>query len=165
MSRRDAIRMSADELVYYVTEHTVVTLATLGPNGRPHLAPLWYVPRDLAPDATPPLRLATWTYGKSQEAVNLRRDPRVTLLIESGDSYDRLRGVSMECDIELVTDTNAVAAIGLDLARRYTPGVDVDALEKAVAAQAPKRVGLICTPTKIVSWDHTKLGTKLGGGY
>ena len=71
----------------------------------------------------------------------------------------------MECDIELVTDTNAVAAIGLDLARRYTPGVDVDALEKAVAAQAPKRVGLICTPTKIVSWDHTKLGTKLGGGY
>ncbi|ACU98771.1 pyridoxamine 5'-phosphate oxidase family protein [Saccharomonospora viridis] len=158
MSRRDETRMSPEELVRYVTERTVITLATLGPNGRPHLTPLWYVPRDLDPDADPPLRLTTWTYGKSQKAVNLRRDPRATLLIESGDSYDQLRGVSMECDVELVTDTDAVAAIGLDLARRYTPEGEVDALRQAVTAQAPKRVGLVCTPTKIVSWDHTKLG-------
>jgi len=27
-----------------------------------------------------------------------------------------------------------------------------------VRKQAEKRVGLICRPTKIVSWDHAKLG-------
>lgn len=161
VARRAAIRMTADELVRYVADRTVVTVATMGPHGRPHLSALWYVPQDTDPAATPPvppLRLASWTYARSQKAVNLGRDPRATLLIESGDSYDQLRGVSLECDIELVTDTEAVADIGLALAHRYTPGAEVELLRSVVAEQAPKRVGLICTPTRIASWDHTKLG-------
>lgn len=162
--RRDAIRMDADALVRYVVARaadTSVAVATLGPNGRPHLVPLWYVVRDADPAATPPLRLASWTYARSQKAVNLRRDSRATLLVESGRTYDELRGVSLECDVELVTDLAEVTSIGVELATARTPGVAASAVRELVAAQAPKRVGLVFTPTRIVSWDHTKLG----GGY
>ncbi|MER7114715.1 pyridoxamine 5'-phosphate oxidase family protein [Saccharomonospora azurea] len=157
--------MNDDEVARFVSARAAdgtVTIATLGPHGRPHLVPLWYVVRDSVEADPAPWRLATWTYARSQKAVNLRRDPRATLLVESGQSYDELRGVSLECDVELVTDLDTVTSIGLDLALARAPeGADTQAVRALVAAQAPKRVGLVCTPTKIVSWDHTKLG----GGY
>ncbi|WP_028661380.1 TIGR03618 family F420-dependent PPOX class oxidoreductase [Saccharomonospora saliphila] len=149
MAHRERIRMSPGEVSDYLAARRVITLATTGPNGRPHLAPLWYVPREEG--------VASWTYGKSQKVVNLRRDPRATVLVESGDRYDELRGVSMECDVELVTDLDAVTRLGLSLAHRYTPDADDATLRRIVAAQAPKRVGLICRPTRTVSWDHAKL--------
>ncbi|MEU6645960.1 pyridoxamine 5'-phosphate oxidase family protein [Saccharomonospora sp. NPDC046836] len=146
MSRRGEIRMTTEEVIAYVAEQKVINVATLNPSGRPHVAPLWYVPRGES--------VATWTYRKSQKVANLRRLPEATVLIESGDSYEKLRGVSMECDVEIIDDTDAVATIGAELLLRYT-GQDAPA---AVAQQAPKRVGLVFTPTRIVSWDHTKLG-------
>ncbi len=161
-SRRDAIRMTDDEVARFVADRaadSTVTIATLGPNGRPHLVPLWYVVRETDGSKW---RLASWTYARSQKAQNLRRDPRATLLVESGQSYDELRGVSLECDVELVTDLDTVTSIGLALALARAPeGTDPDAVRGLVAAQATKRVGLVCTPTTVVSWDHTKLG----GGY
>ncbi|MFI7116570.1 pyridoxamine 5'-phosphate oxidase family protein [Amycolatopsis sp. NPDC049868] len=154
MSRRDQIRMSPDELAAYLDEQKVINVATIGPNGRPHLAPLWYYPHESG--------VATWTYGTSQKAKNLERDPRATVLIEDGESYEKLRGVSLEADVEVVTDTAAVTQMGISLMQRYAgakPGDPVpDELSGFIGKQAPKRIGLIFRPTKIVSWDHTKLG-------
>ncbi|MBK1784763.1 pyridoxamine 5'-phosphate oxidase family protein [Prauserella cavernicola] len=151
MSRRDQIRMNTGEVVDYLAEQKVINVATIGPNGRPHLAPLWYVPRGEA--------VATWTYRRSQKVANLLRLPQATVLVESGESYERLRGVSMECDVELIEDTGDVAAIGTELLLRYSGEPSASAeLEAGVATQAAKRVGLLLTPTKIVSWDHSKLG-------
>lgn len=144
-SRRDQIQMSDEELRSFLDEEKVVTCATIGPNGRPHLMPLWYVVDDGA--------LRGWTYAKSQKAKNLERDPHATLQIEAGVAYEELRGVMMECDVELVHDN--VAAFGTALFERYAPGVDVDDM---VAQQASKRVGLCFTPTRTVTWDHRKLG-------
>jgi PPOX class probable F420-dependent enzyme len=114
MSRRDAIRMTDDEVASFLAEQRVVTCATVGPDGRPHLMPLWFVPEDGA--------VLGWTYAASQKAKNLRRDPRATLQIESGDSYEELRGVMFEADTELIAEPEEVAAIGLRLALRYAPG-------------------------------------------
>ncbi|MFC9251516.1 pyridoxamine 5'-phosphate oxidase family protein [Amycolatopsis thailandensis] len=154
MSRRDQIRMTPDELAAYLDEQKVINVATIGPNGRPHLAPLWYYPHDSG--------IATWTYGTSQKAKNLERDPRATVLIEDGESYEKLRGVSLEADVEVITDTTVVTQMGIALMQRYAgakPGDPVpDELAAFIGKQAPKRIGLIFTPTKIVSWDHTKLG-------
>jgi PPOX class probable F420-dependent enzyme len=144
-SRRDQITMSDDELRGFLDEEKVVTCATIGPNGRPHLMPLWYF---VDGDA-----LRGWTYAKSQKAKNLERDPHATLQVEAGVAYEELRGVMMECDVELVRDD--VAAIGTALFERYAPGVDVGDM---LAQQAPKRVGLRFTPTRTVTWDHRKLG-------
>ena len=144
-SRRDQIKMSQDELSSFLDEQRVMTCATIGPNGRPHLMPLWYaVVND---------DLIGWTYAKSQKAKNLERDPHATLQIESGVQYDELRGVMMECDVELAREN--VEAFGTALFERYAPGIDVSEM---ISRQAPKRVGLRFTPTRTVSWDHRKLG-------
>jgi PPOX class probable F420-dependent enzyme len=145
-SRRDQIRMSGDEVIAFLAERKVMTVATIGPRGRPHLMPLWYVP-----DGT---TLTGWTYAKSQKTKNLERDPRATIQVEDGVEYAELRGVMMECDVELDHDAKPY---GLELFRRYAGELNRD-VEALVEKQADKRVGLRFTPTRIVSWDHSKLG-------
>jgi PPOX class probable F420-dependent enzyme len=154
MSRRADIRMTHDELLAFVEEQKVINVATINPNGRPHVAPLWYYPLGD--------KLATWTYGSSQKAANLRRLPEATVLIEAGDSYEELRGASMETDVEIIEDTDVVTGMGSSLMQRYAGAKPDDPVSGELAAfiakQAPKRIGLIFTPTKRVSWDHRKLG-------
>ena len=142
--------MTDGELAGFLGEERTLTCATLGPNGRPHLAPLWYVP-----DGTD---ILAWTFAKSQKARNLEREPRATLQVEAGEEYGELRGAMLECDVELERDTARVADLGLRLMRRYTAGASEDELEAGVRAQAPKRVGMRFTPTRVVTWDHRKLG-------
>ena len=140
--------MSDDELRAFLAEKKVVTCATIGPNGRPHLMPLWY-----AAEGT---TLRGWTYAKSQKAKNLERDPHATLQVEDGEQYHELRGVMMECDVAIERDPDKVANFGMALFQRFgATGPDV---ENMIRGQAPKRIGMTFTPTRIVSWDHSKLG-------
>src|SRR4030095_4121027 len=111
MDRRRQIRMSEAELAAFLDAQRTLVCATLGPEGRPHLAALWYVPVDG--------RLDCWTYAASQKARNLERDPRATLLTEAGTAYQELRGVSVECDAELVRDPGQGLDLGVALAVRY----------------------------------------------
>jgi PPOX class probable F420-dependent enzyme len=155
-SRRDQIRMTDDELRDFLAEQKVVTVATTGPSGRPHLMPLWYVPQDGG-------ELIGWTFAKSQKAKNLERDPRATLQVEAGVEYQDLRGVMFECDVEVESDTERVVDFGMEIFRRYAPGdgggEDLPPeVREMVEKQAPKRVGLRFRPTRTVSWDHRKLG-------
>lgn len=156
MSRRDQIKMTDGELRAFLDEQRVVTCATVGRNGRPHLMPLWYVPDGLD--------VLCWTYRSSQKAKNLQRDPRATLQVESGDTYDQLRGAMFECDAELITAPGDVESVGLALASRYAPSHTGDAgdqqpeLRTFVAQQATRRVAMRFRPTRIVTWDHRKLG-------
>ena len=150
-SRRDQIRMSEDELRAFVAEQKVMSVATTGPSGRPHLVPLWFVP-----DGED---LIGWTYAKSQKAKNLERDPRATVQIEHGVEYQELRGVMFECDVEVEHDPGEVAGFGRALFTRYGPGGELaPEVAEMVAKQASKRVGLRFRPTRTVSWDHSKLG-------
>jgi PPOX class probable F420-dependent enzyme len=145
-SRRDQIRMSDDEVRAFLAEQMVMTVGTIGPKGRPHLMALWYVPDGLG--------MTGWTYAKSQKAKNLERDPRATIQVETGVQYHELRGVMMECDVELDDDAQPY---GLALFERYAGTLD-ESVTSMVEQQAPKRVGLRFKPTRIVSWDHSKLG-------
>ncbi|HEU5472994.1 MAG TPA: pyridoxamine 5'-phosphate oxidase family protein [Actinophytocola sp.] len=154
-SRRDEIRMTPEEISGLLADELTAQVATIGPNGRPHLVPVFYVPRGAG--------LATWTYTKSQKVANLRRLPQATVLVETGTVYAELRGVSMECDVEISTDLEEITAIGQELTVRMLAGADdvATSASQFIRAQAAKRVGLVFTPTKVVSWDHLKLG----GGY
>jgi PPOX class probable F420-dependent enzyme len=149
MDRRRQIRMSEAELAAFLAAQRTLVCATLGSRGRPHLAALWYVPVGG--------RLDCWTYAASQKAHNLERDPRATLLTEAGTAYQELRGVSMECDAELVRDPDRVLDIGVALAVRYG-AASAPELRSSLAGQAAKRVGIRFSPTRVSSWDHRKLG-------
>ena len=140
--------MSDDELRDFLAEQKIVTCATIGPNGRPHLMPLWYSPSGTT--------MRGWTYAKSQKAKNLERDPHATLQVEDGELYQELRGVMMECDVAIERDPEEVAKYGLALFERF--GATGSEVEAMIARQAPKRIGMTFTPTRIVSWDHSKLG-------
>ena len=122
--------MSEDEVRAFLEEQKVMTLGTIGPNGRPHLMALWYVPDGLG--------MTGWTYAKSQKAKNLERDPRATIQVETGVQYHELRGVMMECDVEMDRDAKPY---GLALFERYAGTLD-ESVTTMVEKQAPKRVGL-----------------------
>jgi PPOX class probable F420-dependent enzyme len=152
MSRRDLIRMSEEELAAFLDEQRTVVLATVGRDGWPHLMPLWYTVRDG--------ELWAWTYARSQKVKNLERDDRVTLQVESGETYDQLRGVMVKARVRLHTDVETVTAFGLELFARYGgTGEVAPEVEQMVRAQAPKRVAMqFVAATEPVTWDHRKLG-------
>ncbi len=141
--------MSDEEVRAFLDEKMVMQCATVGPRGRPHMVPLWFVG-----DAS---ELRGWTYAKSQKARNLERDPRATVGLEDGVQYNELRGVTFECDVRLSRDPEDVERFGLELFGRYAGDLNDD-IRAMVATQAQKRVGLTFVPTRTVSWDHRKLG-------
>jgi PPOX class probable F420-dependent enzyme len=145
VSRRDQIQMTSDEARGFLAEQRVVTCATIGPRGWPHLMPLWYVVR--GDDVW------AWTYAKSQKTRNLERDGRATLQVETGDTYDQLRGVMLECETVIHREVDDVAAVGMEIFRKYAG----DDARDMVMAQAPKRVALQFVERRRATWDHRKL--------
>jgi PPOX class probable F420-dependent enzyme len=148
-SRREQIQMTDAEVHAFLEEQMVMQCATVGTRGLPHMVPLWFVAEGL--------ELVGWTYAKSQKARNLERDPRATIGIEDGVQYNELRGVMFECDVELERDPGRVEGYGLRLFERYAGDLGPE-IREMVAAQAQKRVGLRFVPSRVVSWDHRKLG-------
>jgi PPOX class probable F420-dependent enzyme len=152
MNRRDLIRMNDEEIRAFLAEQRTLQVATIDHDGWPHLVAMWYV---LIND-----QIVFWTYAKSQKAANLRRDARLTCLVETGERYDELRGVQIKGRAIVNDDRETVQRIGEIIFERYHGPLN-DATRQVVAAQAPKRVVVFVEPVEIVSWDHRKLG----GGY
>ena len=152
MSRRDQIKLSEAEVGELLGSERVAVVSSLGPRGWPHSMPMWFVPRDG--------EIWIWTYAKSQKVKNLERDPRATLLVESGHEYSELRGVMIEAEAVLHRDFDTVIAFAEELTVRYAEGissVEGDA-KAALEAQAPKRVAIQFKERRRATWDHRKLG-------
>ncbi|WP_405177509.1 PPOX class F420-dependent oxidoreductase [Nocardia sp. NBC_01377] len=149
VNQRAQIVMSDTEIAEFLEHSRVATMATIGPTGAPHLIAMWYALIDGE----------VWfeTKAKSQKAVNLRRDPRITCMIESGDTYDQLRGVSLEGTAEITADPERLFAVGVSVWERYT-GPYSEEMRPAVEAMLHKRVAIRVRPDRVRSWDHRKLG-------
>ncbi len=152
MSRRAQIRMTPEEIEAFVDAQRTLMVASLDRDGQPHLVPMWFAVLDGL--------IVFWTYRTSQKVVNLRRDPRLTCLLEDGESYEQLRGVSMQGTGAVADDPDAVLRAGMAILQRYAGPIDGsarEAFEAGVATQAKKRVAVTFHPTKTASWDHRKL--------
>jgi PPOX class probable F420-dependent enzyme len=151
-SRRDLIKLSEDEQAELLDSERTVVVSSNGPRGWPHSMPMWFTVRDG--------ELWVWTYAKSQKVKNLERDPRATLLVETGDEYQELRGVQIEAQAEIVREPEAVFEFGRELTIRYAEGIDSIEGDAAAAlqAQAAKRVAIRFEPVRVATWDHRKLG-------
>jgi nitroimidazol reductase NimA-like FMN-containing flavoprotein (pyridoxamine 5'-phosphate oxidase superfamily) len=155
MSRRDQIQMTPDEIRRFIDSKKTMTIVSNGVGGFPHPMPMWFT-RD--PDDS--IRMAT--YRTSQKIKNIQRDPRVSLLCETGVDYAELRGVVMYGHAELIDDF-ALAVDTLLRAGGRGEGLpkDPDAarqIQEAMRKNAEKRYVIRVKPERIVSWDHAKLG-------
>jgi PPOX class probable F420-dependent enzyme len=151
VSRRAAIRMDDAEVLALLEDERTVIASTNGRDGFPHLMPLWYVVRSGT--------VWAWTYAKSQKVKNLERDPRATLLVEAGDTYDQLRGAMLRTEAVLHRDPETVEGYVAELVPRYAgPQDDPDAMLEGFRSQVPKRVAIEFAERGRVTWDHRKLG-------
>jgi PPOX class probable F420-dependent enzyme len=162
-SKRAQIQLSPAEQLELLESERVAVVSSIGPRGWPHSMPMWFTLREpggpVLPD-TPAKELWMWTYAKSQKARNLERDPRATVLVETGFEYTELRGVQIEAEAELIRDPDIVFEFGKDLTIRYAEGIDSIEGDAAAAlqAQAAKRVAIRFEPRRVATWDHRKLG-------
>lgn len=149
-SARNTVAMGDDEIADFLEGAMKVQVATVGPAGAPHLTTLFYV-LDKG-------RIAFWTYARSQKIANLRRDPRITCLVEDGDDYFELRGVSISGRATLVEEYDDIHALGSRVTARMAGDADLGELgTQIVERQAGKRVGVVVEPETVASWDHRKM--------
>jgi Pyridoxamine 5'-phosphate oxidase len=161
--QRDRVRMTEGEVAQLLATCRKVQLATISPDGYPHLVTMYYT---LIGG-----RIAFWTYRTSQKALNLARDPRISCLVETGEAYFDLRGVLIQGVVETITDPEGVYQIGLGVSAVVSgsradagPPEPADGINSYVANAARKRHAYIVEPRRVISWDHHKLEAPAGQG-
>jgi PPOX class probable F420-dependent enzyme len=148
-NQRRQVVMADHEIARFLREQRVATLATINPTGHPHLVGMWYAMIDGV--------LWFETKPKSQKAVNIRRDSRVTVMVEAGHTYDALQGVAMEGHATIVDDPEALWAVGVSVWERYV-GPYTDELRPGVELMLNNRIAVRVDVDRVRSWDHHKLG-------
>jgi PPOX class probable F420-dependent enzyme len=148
-NERAKIVMTDDEIAEFIEHSRTATMATLQADGRPHLVAMWYAVVDGE----------IWfeTKAKSQKAVNVRRNPTITVMIEDGHTYDTLRGVSIDGKAEIVEDPETILRVGISVWERYT-GPYTDDMRPFIDQMMNNRICVRVVPERMRSWDHRKLG-------
>jgi PPOX class probable F420-dependent enzyme len=148
--RRDLIRMTDDEIDEFLHGRWTMNAATFNHDGTIHLVAMWYGFYEGKP--------AFETFAKSQKVLNLTRDNRITVLVEDGDQYEKLRGVELVGTAQVVDDPAVVMDVARDVVRRYIGVEKPEDVDSIAAAMANKRSAVVIDADRIVSWDHSKLG-------
>jgi PPOX class probable F420-dependent enzyme len=140
------IALSPDEVSAYLASARTAVLVTIGPDGVGDPVGMWFV---MDGDD-----VVMRTYAKSQKVRNLERDPRVSVLVEDGESYDTLRGVQLTGRVTLSRDADEVLDVVAALAAKYDGVTDLD--RESLGDYAAKQAVLRLRPEQVVSWDHRK---------
>ena len=148
--KRDLIRMTDAEIWPFIESRQSLQVATLNKDGSVQLTTLWFAVVDGA--------IVFETFTKSQKIVNLKRDPRIAVLVEDGTTYDQLRGVSINARAELVDEPAEVERYAAHIVRKNNPEVPPEMVPQAAKMMAQKRTVVVIRPERIASWDHRKLG-------
>ena len=156
-NQRAQVVMSDDEVWEFLGQQRSSTVATHGPQGQIHLVGMWYAVRENT----------VWieTKAKAQKVVNLRRDPRMSFLVEAGQTYDQLRGVALEGTGAIIEDEDVVWDVCVNIWERYN-GPYSEEMRPFVEFMAKNRVVVRLDVARTRSWDHRKLGLpemELGG--
>jgi PPOX class probable F420-dependent enzyme len=149
-SKRDHIKMTSEEMDAYLDEQRTLQVASIDRDGAPHLVAMWFTSWDG--------KLAFWTYEKSQKVLNLRRDPRLTVMLESGQKYEELRGVMIKGHATILEARDEVIRFGEAVYERYWGPIEHEAVREGVRTMGAKRVVIVVEPDHVTSWDHSKLG-------
>ncbi|MSO38410.1 MAG: pyridoxamine 5'-phosphate oxidase [Acidimicrobiia bacterium] len=153
MSRRDQIKMTESEAMAFLRAGRDLQVASINDDGTPHLVTLWYefVGSDLC----------FLTFGRSQKVMNLRRDPRMTALVATGEKYEELRGVSIAGRAEIDDSPDEVILVNELVYAKHWGVIESETMRDEIKAMSAKRVVIRIKVDSMVTWDHSKLG----GGY
>jgi len=149
MNKQRQIRLTPTEQAAFLQEGHKAALATLDKDGFPHVVAMGFLAKDDVIYMT--------SYGKAQKVLNIRRNPKVGVMIEAGKNYGDFRGLMIRGHCDIVEDPKLVAGIIQELQANQSGRSEAP---REAIASAPKRVILKITPEKVASWDHTKLGGK-----
>ena len=149
-SRRADIGLTEEEQRKFLEDGWTLQVASIGPGGFPHLVAMWYVVVDGVIHFT--------TFGKSQKILNLKRDPKISVMLESGKAYNELKGLVIEGEAEIVEDVDVTSRIMSLVGAKYSGMPIPTETPEAVLPMARKRTTVRIKPVDIYSWDHSKLG-------
>ena len=152
-NQRSLVRMTEAEIDDYLSVHRAATMATLDADGLIHQVAMYFAWFDGA--------VHLLSKSKAQKIVNLTRDPRCSIHVESGARYEELAGVNLAGRAELFEDEATLWRIAIHLNERQH-GPWEESRREDVAAVLRNRVGIRLRPERIISWDHSKLPP---GGY
>ncbi len=144
------IMMTPEELDEFLTAQRTCRVATVSADGAPHVSTLWF-----AWDGK-----SLWLYSitRSKRWADLRRDPRVAVVIDAGEEYGDLRGVEVSGSVEFVGEAP----------RTGEPHSELVAVERLFARknfgleEMPhdgRHAWLRLTPESTASWDFRKLAS------
>jgi PPOX class probable F420-dependent enzyme len=150
VKQRDVIKMTQEEIDEFLQGRHSMSIATMNHDDTIHLVAMWYGFLEGA--------IAIETKAKSQKVLNLRRDPRTTVLIEDGETYEELRGVELVGTGEVIDDPERMFELGVSVFERYQGGKYTEEMRPIVEFMLNKRVVVKLHVDKVVSWDHRKLG-------
>jgi nitroimidazol reductase NimA-like FMN-containing flavoprotein (pyridoxamine 5'-phosphate oxidase superfamily) len=152
-SRREQIRLTEEEKRDYVDSQKTLIIVSIGKDGYPHPMPMWFYVDDDG-------NFYCTTFGKSQKVLNFQRDPRASLLVESGQDYAELKSLLVYARCDVIDDLDVVCdtLVKINTKGREVSDAELEQLRGAVSGTAEKRVVLKFTPEREVSWDHAKLG-------
>ncbi|HMC39471.1 MAG TPA: TIGR03618 family F420-dependent PPOX class oxidoreductase [Acidimicrobiales bacterium] len=153
VNRRSEIKMSDEEIDAFLQEQKTAAMCSMHPDGSIHAVAMWYGFVDGA--------LSFETKAKSQKVQNLRRDPRLTVLVEDGDRYEELRGVELVGRARIVEDEETLWKLGVSVWERYVGPYD-DSQRDGLAFMLHNRVTVTLDVDKVVSWDHRKMSGGAG---
>jgi PPOX class probable F420-dependent enzyme len=149
MNKQRQIQFTPAEQATFLREGHKAALATLDKDGFPHVVAMGFLAKDDAIYMT--------SYAKAQKVVNIKRNPKVGLMIETGKNYGDFRGLMIRGHCDIIEDSALVAGVIQELQAKQSGKTETP---REAVASAPKRVILKITPEKVASWDHTKLGGK-----
>lgn len=150
-SRRNNIALTDEERAQYLADGWNLQVASIGPGGFPHLVAMWYVLDDQG-------RIMFTTFRKSQKVLNLQRNPKMTVMLESGKAYNELKGLVIEGEVDIVDEPEYTAKVMARVGEKYNGIPARTDTPEAALKVASKRVVVRLNPVDIYSWDHAKLG-------
>jgi PPOX class probable F420-dependent enzyme len=154
VNQRGMIKMTDTEIDEFLHGRHTMSVATINHDGSIHVVAMWY---GFLPDGS----IGFETKAKSQKVQNLKRDPRLTCMVEDGVKYEELKGVELAGTGEIIDDHDTLFALGIDVTERYYGVTYTDDMKPMVEAMMNKRVVVKLVPDRTVSWDHAKLGSPL----
>ena len=141
--------MTAEEAAAFLDSQRRAQFASINRDGTPHLVPVNYSLLEG--------RLAFWADEGSQKVANVRRDPRVTCLVEDGRQISDYRAVQLRGTAEVVDDQDVVQRVGEGFFRHFPPDAIPEAVREATRELGRLRAAVVVTAERVVSWDHTKV--------